>query len=522
MATTGPTNRKPNLPLALFLGGLAVLLLSGAIIYGRAHRAPALFAKTTANPKPDVIGSALAAAKRLNYVEVNPLAAVRLAQEGAEVRLPLFRGETHTFLVEQVSQNQDGSTTSVGPLKGQPESQAILVAGGGSLAGSIHFPDGRLYVLYPLPNQVLAVMEVAPEFQPDCEHARSRPIYSPDGKAVMAFQTVRMDRAIQSGRIHLRQPTVRPSSSEDLKSSFIQALLRRNQPTSKSGTTTTVTTATKPTATKPTVSKPTPPSNPNGGTTLAVKPAGKGTNNTSTPAAKPKSGTIDILAAYTPGAVAKHGGVTNVQNMINLAVAQANTAFKNSQIKTTLRLVHTTQVEHSASSIIEDLTAITSGSSAAMKQLHQLRKEHKADLVSLFTEGHGSSAVGVAWLGTGSMPQYGFSAVELWATPMMTFAHEVGHNLGCAHNVGDKGIYSDSVGHRFNATAASGASQTGQASQTQYRSVMSYSPGSRVLHFSNPSVKYNGTATGVKDTADNARTINQTTDTIVKYSESLK
>ncbi len=519
MATTGPTNRKPNLPLALFLGGLAVLLLSGAIIYGRAHHAPPLFAKTTANPKPDVIGSALAAAKRLNYVQVNPLAAVRLAQEGAEVRLPLFRGETHTFLVEQVSQNQDGSTTSVGPLKGQPESQAILVAGGGSLAGSIHFPDGRLYVLYPLPNQVLAVMEVAPEFQPDCEHARSRPIYSPDGKAVMAFQTVRMDRAIQSGRIHLRQPTVRPSSSEDLKSSLIQALQRpANQPTNKSGPTTTVT---KPTTTKPTVSKPTPPSNPNGGTTLAVKPAGKGTNNTSTPTAKPKSGTIDILAAYTPGAVAQHGGVTNVQNMINLAVAQANTAFKNSQINASLRLVHTVQVQHSANSIIDDLISITSGTADEMKQLRELRVKHKADLVSIFTEGHGSSAIGVAWLGTGSMPQYGFSAVELWATPMMTFAHEIGHNLGCAHNVGDKGIYKDSVGHRFSASTTNSASAK-VLCETLYRSVMSYSPGSRVLYFSNPSVKYNGTATGIKDTADNARTINQTTATIVKYSESLK
>ncbi|MST00134.1 MAG: hypothetical protein EXS29_02330 [Pedosphaera sp.] len=520
MPTAGTTTRKPLLSLTFLLGSVAVLLLLAVIVYWRVYRAPALFAKTAANPKPDVIGSALAAAKRLNYVQVNPLAAVRLAQEGAEVRLPLFRGETHTFLVEQVSQNQDGSTTSVGPLKGQPESQAILVAGGGSLAGSIHFPDGRLYVLYPLPNQVLAVMEVAAEFQPDCDHTRSRPIYSPDGKAVMAFQTVRMDRAIQSGRIHLRQPTVRPSSSEDLKSSFIQALLRRiNPPTSKGGTTTTVTTTTK-----PTVSKPTPPSNPNGGTTLTLNPAGTGTNNSratlrSTP---PGSGTIDILAAYTPGAVAKHGGVTNVQNMINLAVAQANTAFQNSQIKTTLRLVHAVQVQHSASSIIEDLTAITSGSAPEMKQLHQLRKQHKADLVSIFTEAHGSSAVGVAWLGTSSMPQYGFSAVELWATPMMTFAHEVGHNLGCAHNMGDKGIYNDSVGHRFSGANGTNGTSVSPQGQTLYRSVMSYSPGARVLHFSNPSVQYKGTATGVTGTADNARTINQTTATISKYSDSLQ
>ncbi len=505
MPTPGATTRKPLLPLVLFLSSVTILLLA-AIVYWRAAPAPALFAKSDANPKADALGSASAAAKRFNYVQVNPRAAVRLTQEGAEVRLPLFRGETHTFRVEQVSQNQNGSTTSVGSLKGQPESQAILVAGGGSLAGSIHFPDGRLYVLYPLPDQVLAVMEVAPEFQPDCDHTRSRPIYSPDGKAVMAFQTVQMDRrAVWTGRVNLRVPT--------------------NRSTSGSGSTTT-TTGTKPTGT---VSKPSPPTNPNGGgsgagsgSTFTFKPAGACTNNARVTLRTTSggSGTIDILAAYTHGAVAQHGGVTNVQNMINLAVAQANTALQNSQINTSFRLVHTVQVQHSAPDITSDLTAVTSGSSPAMKQIHQLRKQHQADLVSLFTEAHGGSAIGVAWLGSASMPQYGFSVVELWATPYMTFAHEIGHNLGCAHNVGDRGIYKDSVGHRFNGTVSSGT--TKGSGQTQYRTVMSYAPGSRVLYFSNPNVKYGGTATGLKDTADNARTINQTTGTIARYSDSLQ
>ncbi len=499
MPNTGSTYRKPYLTLTFLFTGLAALLLLAAIVYWRAHRAPALFVKTDANPKAAVLGSALAAAKRLNYVHVEPRVATRLAQEGAEVRLALFKGETHTFRVEQVSQNQNGSTTSVGSLKGQPESQAILVAGGGSLAGSIHFPDGRLYVLYPLPDQVLAVMEVLPEFQPDCDRTHSKPIYSPDGKAVMAFQTVpKVAKDIKSTRIQLRIATTRSTGNGD------------------SGTKTITLTG------KPTVSKPTPPSNPNGTGTKTTKTAGTGCRKPKSggaaPSAKPGSGggTIDILIAYTPGAVANHGGVTNVQNMINLAVAQANTAFQNSEINTNLRLVHTTQVQHSGTSIMNDLSAVTSGTSPAMKQIHDLRKQHKADLVSLFTEAHGSSAVGVAWLGSSSMPQYGFSVVELWTAPMMTFSHEVGHNLGCNHNTGDKGIYNYSVGHRFNGTATSGSGQS------QYRTVMSYAPGTRALYFSNPSVSYRGTATGVKDQNDNSRTVNQTAGTVAKYSDSLQ
>jgi len=503
MPNTGITTKKRLLTFILI--GLGCLLLLAGSLYWHTHRAPALFAKAVSNPKADVLGGALATAQRLHYVSLQPQAAAQLAQEGAEVRLPLFKGETYTFQIEQVSKNHNGSTTSVGSLKGQPESQAILVAGGGSIAGSIHFPDGRLCVIYPLPDQVLAVMEVSPQFQPDCRQPHARPIYSADGKAVMAFQTVQMDRATASGRANLRRPTSRvseqPTATADLK-----MILRGLFKTSTSNSTT-ITITMKVTGSKST------PTNNSAGASKGNGCSSANINRRSVRTNAPSSGAIDILAAYTAGAVAKHGGVTNVENMINLAVAQANTAFQNSQISTRLQLVHAVQVQYSGSSISGALNAVTDGN-GVMQQVHQLRKQHRADLVALFTEGYGSNAIGVAWLGTSSMPQYGFSVVELWATPMMTFAHEVGHNLGCAHNVGNKGIYSYSVGHRFTGSS-------GSTNQALYRTVMSYAPGTRVLHFSNPGVNYRGTATGVSDQIDNARTINQTAGTISRYSDGL-
>jgi hypothetical protein len=85
------------------------------------------------------------------------------------------------------------------------------------------------------------------------------------------------------------------------------------------------------------------------------------------------------------------------------------------------------------------------------------------------------------------------------ATGYYSFAHELGHNLGCQHdhaNAGN-GAYSFSYGHR--------------SSGNQWRTIMSYAPGTRIQHFSSPDVVYAGEPTGVPEgnanAADNAETI---------------
>ena len=95
-----------------------------------------------------------------------------------------------------------------------------------------------------------------------------------------------------------------------------------------------------------------------------------------------------------------------------------------------------------------------------------------------------------------------------WYCSDLTYAHELGHNMGCAHdrdNAGVNGRYAYSYGY--------------QAPSAAFRTVMAYatgcgSPCTRVTHFSNPNVTYGGAATGVAqgspDAADNAATINFT------------
>jgi hypothetical protein len=93
-----------------------------------------------------------------------------------------------------------------------------------------------------------------------------------------------------------------------------------------------------------------------------------------------------------------------------------------------------------------------------------------------------------------------------WYCTDLTYVHEVGHNLGCAHdraNAGASGRYPYSYGY--------------QEPTEKFHTIMSYScPGGcpEIEYFSNPADSYNGDPTGIADpdpnSADNARTINQT------------
>ena len=94
-----------------------------------------------------------------------------------------------------------------------------------------------------------------------------------------------------------------------------------------------------------------------------------------------------------------------------------------------------------------------------------------------------------------------------------TFTHELGHNFGCHHAVGDSDLarggtilYPYSYGWRWLGT-----------NSAQYRSIMAYSPGARTKQFSDPLVMYQGTPTGQADTDDNARSIAGAMSTLIQF-----
>jgi hypothetical protein len=218
---------------------------------------------------------------------------------------------------------------------------------------------------------------------------------------------------------------------------------------------------------------------------------------------------IDVLVVYTPAARNAVGGDSQMFTLIDLAVAETNQAYINSQVRTQLHLVHAAEVNYAESGdFTTDLTRLTSKTDGFMDQVHTLRDNYGADVVSLLI--NDNQYCGIAWLMrslSSGFEAYAFSVVyRKCATGYYSFGHEIGHNQGSHHdrkNANSPGLFEFSYGY--------------QAPDKAFRTIMAYNCSSdctRVPYFSNPSVSYGGQPTGIgfdidpSNSADNARSIN--------------
>lgn len=215
---------------------------------------------------------------------------------------------------------------------------------------------------------------------------------------------------------------------------------------------------------------------------------------------------LDILWVYTTDAKNRAGGDAGMMTRIAVGMANCNNAYANSQIDAIVNLVHAEEVQYTSGSTSgTDLGRIRAKNDGFMDNVHALRDLHRADYVSLVNTLN--DVCGVAYvLGspTGRYPlsgeSFAFGVTVFNCVQSYTFAHELGHNLGCYHdrdNSGTGGVFPFNYGHRF----TSGGLK---------RTVMAYAPGTRIDFFSNPNVSFNGVPTGVPDSEDNAQVINFT------------
>jgi reprolysin-like metallo-peptidase family M12B len=111
---------------------------------------------------------------------------------------------------------------------------------------------------------------------------------------------------------------------------------------------------------------------------------------------------------------------------------------------------------------------------------------------------------------SGTFEAFGFTVVQdSCATGNYSFGHELGHNMGAQHDRANAGTGLTSYSYGWRTT------------DNAYRSVMSYSPGTRLPFFSNPNkLAPNGLALGTAND-DNTRCLNYSATTITGFRGSV-
>lgn len=193
-------------------------------------------------------------------------------------------------------------------------------------------------------------------------------------------------------------------------------------------------------------------------------------------------------------------------------MATSNAAYASSGVNLRLNLVGTaltTGAQGTDAELI--LNRLRAGSDGYFDNLSSLRESKGADLVSLLTDANiGYCGIAFYPMAGGS---YGQSVIaQSCAVDNLSFPHEVGHNLGAAHDryVDFSGYYSYGFGYINLAQ--------------RWRTIMAYNNQcadsgfncTRIARFSGPSVSWNGLPAG-NTTTDNARALNTTAAMVAGY-----
>lgn len=238
---------------------------------------------------------------------------------------------------------------------------------------------------------------------------------------------------------------------------------------------------------------------------------------------------LDILALYTVQAaeVWEEFGYGTPRASIQAAMDFLNLVFRNNSMPASARLVHMAEAPAALDGPRSPLNRLSD-----LREVAELRAEHRADLVHLFT-GEGPRQLGycgIAWLLTRAGERndwsnaHGVTSAECifpaqqGAYPYFgqVFAHEVGHNLGANHDPGNTRLSQDvavrpwAFGH-FDISVA--------PTVETIMSYRSYVPRQWVPYFSSVRIRPNGWTIGIENERENERALYDTMPLAVRYSD---
>ena len=219
---------------------------------------------------------------------------------------------------------------------------------------------------------------------------------------------------------------------------------------------------------------------------------------------------IHIMVVYTKKAARES---RSIDALIQLAIDETNLSYEQSNIQTRLELVHTHQVDYIEQDILDDLKHLTFKNDGYMDEIHALRNQYCADIVIMLESS--SNYCGVSYLNPDS--DFAFCVVSVkCATGYYSFAHEIGHLFGARHNPEiDPKNTPYPYGH-------------GYLHVNGWRTIMAYNDSSlcpdgyckRILHWSNPGVRFQNTYTGSYATHNNNRVLNESSVKLANFRQS--
>jgi len=185
---------------------------------------------------------------------------------------------------------------------------------------------------------------------------------------------------------------------------------------------------------------------------------------------------IDVMVLYSKGLRQQLGSRELMEAKIQHLIDLANSSYDNSNIGARLRLVHSQEVDYDDTINQQDALDALTNNTGVFKGVEGLRDTYGADQVTLLRKYlHSHDGCGLAWLIKHNTPQDGYAVVrngeiknghKTYYCPDTSYAHELGHNMGCAHDrdhAHSQGKYSYSYGHWFQGT-----------DDNWYRTIMSY------------------------------------------------
>ncbi len=231
---------------------------------------------------------------------------------------------------------------------------------------------------------------------------------------------------------------------------------------------------------------------------------------------------IDVLVVYTAAAKWDEGGTAEIEALIDLAFAETNLAYADSNVSQRIRLAHKQRIDYDEGNAVLAIRHLQHPWDGFMDEVHELRDDHQTDLVALITGP--VNWCGLAVIGP-DKPSTGFSLTNVrCVSPRYVFAHELGHNMGLRHDiyVDDKVTpYPDNHGYVNQRAFVEGAPES-----ARWRTIMAYrhqcsNEGDficpTVLRFSNPEQSLGGDPLGVAGESDARRVLDATRETMARF-----